>query len=101
MPMRNLIHAIGLLAVLSGAFAGADAQDEESGRDEILEHANEAWTGDLDGMTKRGFIRILTVHNPLFFQFDGAGQRGLVSAWGKAFEEHLAVLKAFWKHAGR
>ena len=57
----------------------------------ILEHANEAWTGDLDGMTERGFVRILTVHNPLFFSFDGAQKRGMVAELGKLFEEHLAA----------
>ncbi len=71
--MRNLLPLIGLLTLLPFSFTATMAQDAEPDRDEILEHANEAWTDDLDGMTKRGFIRILTVHNPLFFQFEGAG----------------------------
>jgi membrane-bound lytic murein transglycosylase MltF len=87
--MRTLLPLIGLLTLLPFSFTAIMAQDAEPDRDEILEHANEAWTDDLDGITKRGFIRILTVHNPLFFQFEGAGQRGLVAEWGKAFEEHL------------
>ncbi len=58
--------------------------------DNIMEHVSESWTGDLDGITERGFLRILTVHNPLFFSFDGADQRGMVAEWGKALEEHLA-----------
>ena len=82
LPMRFLLPTIGLLTLLS--FPLAQAQEE------IIEHANEAWRGDLDGMTKRGFVRILTVHNPLFFQFNGAEQKGLVAEWGKMFEEHLA-----------
>jgi membrane-bound lytic murein transglycosylase MltF len=49
----------------------------------------EPWTGDLDGMVKRGFIRILTVHNPLFFTFDGERQRGLAAEVTRAFEAHL------------
>ena len=88
--MRSLLHIIVLFALLPAMSSNALAQDDESAGDEILEHANLAWTGDLDGMTKRGFVRILTVHNPLLFQFDGARQRGLVAARGKAFEEHLA-----------
>ena len=40
-------------------------------QDEIIEHAMEAWRGDLGGITERGFLRILTVHNPLLFSFDG------------------------------
>ncbi len=63
------------------------ATDEQ---DEILTHANEPWRGDLDGMTERGFLRILTVHNPLFFSFDGAKQKGMVAELGKMFDDHLA-----------
>ena len=73
-----------MLVLLSLPLAGSHAQNK------IIEHANEPWRGDLDGMTKRGFVRILTVHNPLLFQFDGAGQIGLVAEWGKMFEDHLA-----------
>jgi membrane-bound lytic murein transglycosylase MltF len=88
--MRFLSAIIGLLALLAAAPAFAAEPTGSSTHDEILEHANDPWTGDLDGITKRGFLRILTVHNPLFFQFDGASQRGLVAEWGKALEEHLA-----------
>ncbi|MCK5480890.1 MAG: hypothetical protein KAJ06_07075, partial [Gammaproteobacteria bacterium] len=35
----------------------------------LLDHISERWIGDLAGITKRGFIRILTVQNPLFFTF--------------------------------
>jgi membrane-bound lytic murein transglycosylase MltF len=69
---------------LAAASPGAGAQDE------ILEHVNEAWTGDLDGMVERGFVRILTVHNPLFFTFDGVDQRGFAAEMARAFDEHLA-----------
>ena len=75
---------IVIFILLSLPMAHSAAQNK------ILEHANESWSGDLDGMTKRGFVRILTVHNPLLFQFDGAEQIGLVAEWGKMFEDHLA-----------
>ena len=88
--MRLPRFLIALPMLLAIPLAGGATESAETGQDEIIAHANEAWTGDLDGMTKRGFLRILTVHNPLFFQFDGAEQRGLVAEWGKAFEEHLA-----------
>lgn len=58
--------------------------------DDVLRDANETWTGDLDGMAKRGFVRILTVHNPLFFSFDGVEQRGLAVELTRAFDKHLA-----------
>jgi membrane-bound lytic murein transglycosylase MltF len=63
------------------------AKDEDS--DEILDHVEAAWTGDLDGMIDRGFVRILTVHNPLFFTFDGRRQRGVVVEMARYFEQHL------------
>jgi membrane-bound lytic murein transglycosylase MltF len=58
--------------------------------EEVLDHVSERWTGDLDGITERGFIRILTVHNPLFFTFDGVEQRGLAPDITHEFEKHLA-----------
>jgi membrane-bound lytic murein transglycosylase MltF len=73
-----------LTLLLAVAPAGAAETDE------ILEHVNEPWTGDLDGMVERGFVRVLTVHNPLFFTFDGADHRGLATEMGKRLEEHLA-----------
>jgi membrane-bound lytic murein transglycosylase MltF len=77
---------IPLLVALQLAAAPAASGEHE----EILEHVNESWTGDLDGMVDRGFVRILTVHNPLFFTFDGVEHRGLAVQMGKYFEEYLA-----------
>ena len=88
--MRILLPLAGLFALLAIPFAAAAVEHPADGPDEIIAHANEPWSGDLDGMTERGFLRILTVHNPLLFQFDGAEQRGLVAEWGKGFEDHLA-----------
>ena len=88
--MRQLPPFLALACLLMVLLSEALAREDVVRQDEILEHANQPWTGDLDGMTRRGFVRILTVHNPLLFQFDGAQQRGLVAAWGQAFEDHLA-----------
>lgn len=61
-----------------------------SGDDEaLIELATQPWTGDLDGMLERGFIRVLTAHNPLFFHYDGVEQRGLVHDGMEAFAEVL------------
>jgi membrane-bound lytic murein transglycosylase MltF len=61
----------------------------EAPSDEILDHLAEPWTGDLDGIVKRGFIRILTVHNPLFFAFEGSKQQGLAHDVSLEFAKHL------------
>jgi membrane-bound lytic murein transglycosylase MltF len=78
-----------LLALLL-AFQLAAPTPAVDASDELLEHAMAPWTGDLDGIVDRGFLRILTVHNPLFFTFDGVEQRGLGAELARAFDEHLA-----------
>ena len=88
--MRFPRPAFAFLALLPILFSGEAVLAAADEQDEILEHANQPWRGDLDAMTERGFLRILTVHNPLFFSFDGARQTGMVAELGKLFENHLA-----------
>ena len=57
--------------------------------EKLIEYANEPWTGDLDGILERRFLRILTVHNPLLFSFDGVKQKGMVAELSKLYEKHL------------
>jgi len=75
-----------LLLLLTGGSVLAASEDQ----DELLGHAAEPWRGDLDGITERGFLRVLTVHNPLFFAFDGVNQTGMIAEVTKMFEDHLA-----------
>ena len=72
-------------------FEGEPVTVEVDGPDEILDHVEEAWTGDLDGITERGFLRVLTVHNPLYFTFDGKKRLGLAVEMARLFEDHLAA----------
>jgi membrane-bound lytic murein transglycosylase MltF len=88
--MRFQSPVIGLLALLPVLLTGGPVLAATGQQDEIIEHANEPWSGDLDGITERRFLRILTVHNPLFFSFDGAKQKGIVAEFAKLFEDHLA-----------
>ena len=87
--MRFLSPVIGLLALLPIFFVGGPVL-ASSEQDEIMKHANELWTGDLDGITERRFLRILTVHNPLFFSFNGEKQKGVMADLARMFEKHLA-----------
>ena len=48
-----------------------------------------AWTGDLDGMVERGFVRILSVANRTHFFVDGARKRGIVAESANALEGML------------
>jgi membrane-bound lytic murein transglycosylase MltF len=47
------------------------------------------WTGDLDGMMKRRYIRVLTVYSKTMYFLDKNTQRGTVYDSMKAFEEEL------------
>jgi ABC-type amino acid transport substrate-binding protein len=71
------------------SFAGPPVTVQVGFSDEILDHADEESTADLDGITERGFIRILTVHSPLYFTFDGAKRRGIAVETSRLFEDHL------------
>ncbi len=56
---------------------------------EEIRVALEPWTGDLPGMAERRVVRLLTVHEPMFFGFDGRRQSGLIAEAAAAFEEFL------------
>ena len=47
------------------------------------------WTGDLDGMIERRFIRVLTIYSRTTFFVDKGTQRGLVADAFKLFEDDL------------
>jgi membrane-bound lytic murein transglycosylase MltF len=47
------------------------------------------WTGDLDGMIQRGFIRVLTVYSKTFYFVTKGVQRGAVPDIFRVFEEDL------------
>jgi membrane-bound lytic murein transglycosylase MltF len=51
--------------------------------------AKKPWTGDLDGMIKRGFIRVLTVYSKTFYTVDKGVQRGAAYDAGTLFVEDL------------
>lgn len=51
--------------------------------------ALEPWTGDLPEMAERRVVRLLTVHEPMFFGFDGRRQSGLIAEAAVALEEFL------------
>ena len=88
--MPSLSRFLALLALITTSLSGPATAATSEELEKLIEHANKPWDGDLDGMTERGFLRILTIHNPLFFSFDGANQQGMVAELSKMFEEHLA-----------
>jgi membrane-bound lytic murein transglycosylase MltF len=75
--------------LLAASSVGADEASEAAAADALLEHAAEPWTGDLDGMVERGFVRVLTAHNPMFLHYDGARVYGIAVELSQAFEKWL------------
>jgi membrane-bound lytic murein transglycosylase MltF len=53
------------------------------------EEATKPWTGDLDGMIKRGFIRVLTVYSKTLYSVDKGIQRGGIYDAASLFIEDL------------
>ena len=98
---------ICLLGVVFGACGSADVPPAEApapleAEAEAIEPAPEPeppppglapfvepWTGDLDGMVERRYVRILTVHSPVQYFVDRGRELGITSEAAKAFENHL------------
>ena len=77
---RVIFLLIALTATTDSVLA--TSSDEEA----LLDAMRVSWTGDLDGMVDRGFIRLLTVHNPRLFSPDGIQQRGLAVETARILE---------------
>lgn len=97
---RGLTLLLSLLAVFSvgtGAFpqhapddGGVfDTTETERAEDALVEAMAAPWLGDLDGIVARGFLRIGVPHEPMFFVYDGADQRGIAVDFAREFEAHL------------
>jgi membrane-bound lytic murein transglycosylase MltF len=99
---RALVFALGLSLSVALSAAGASAQEaagqalpDASGepQDNVVHSLlpyNDVWTGDLDGMRKRGRIRMLVPFSKTFYFIDrGGGQFGATYEFGRAFEDWL------------
>ena len=85
-PTRSGLAIVAAVALTCALFAGpiyAAAKAEPSTptpqREELTispKEAMEPWTGDLEGMIERGFIRVLTVYSKTFYFVDKGVQRG-------------------------
>jgi membrane-bound lytic murein transglycosylase MltF len=76
--------------LLTALFApGVATAQQSSDEQALLGHVNDPWHGDLKGMFERGFVRLLTTYNPIYFSYDGVEQRGLAVAAARALEEYL------------
>jgi membrane-bound lytic murein transglycosylase MltF len=84
--VRYTIHVLVLMTLLAAGVAVAQKPADEQA---LLGHANDPWTGDLDGMIQRGFVRVLTTYNPIYFSYNGMEQRGLAVESARSLEKFL------------
>lgn len=67
----------------------AAATDAESDADILLAKLAEPWTGDLDGIVARGFLRIGVAYGAVFFTADGPKNSGINADAAAEFQKHL------------
>jgi hypothetical protein len=73
------------------ASAPAATAPAESGAESGIEDrlAKERWSGDLEGMVQRRFIRALVIYGKTFYFLDGATQKGITYEALREFETFL------------
>ena len=77
---------------LAVAFAGVSARALEQRppvAPDFMTQLGRPWTGDLDGIRKRRFVRFLVPYNKTLYMIDRGRQMGLVAELGQAFEVWL------------
>jgi membrane-bound lytic murein transglycosylase MltF len=67
----------------------AELTEAERAEDALVAAMSAPWTGDLDGMVIRGFVRMGVPHEPITFVYDGPEQRGLAVEVAREYEAHL------------
>ena len=84
MGLQHVCRALYVAALtLMVAFAGLSAKALEQRPPEapdFMTQLGPPWTGDLDGMTKRRFVRFLVPYNKTLYMIDRGRQMGLVEA---------------------
>jgi hypothetical protein len=77
----------GLLVLLTSNSVHGQAASAPRAEGTALPLPTQLWTGDLDQMIKRRFIRVLVAHSKTFFFVDKGTPRGTSHDVMKAFEE--------------
>ncbi len=87
--MRRGACSVGVTlgAVLCLLVPAVHGGQEQSPR--LLSVIAKPWTGDLDGMVKRRFIRVLTVYSNTFYFIDRGAERGMTYEALKLFEDDI------------
>jgi membrane-bound lytic murein transglycosylase MltF len=85
--------ALWLAAPFARGEAGGDAAPAETAteaeEDALVAALAEPWSGDLDGIIERGYLRFGVAYNPILFSYDRPKQQGLSVDLAAEFEKHL------------
>ncbi|HWU56101.1 MAG TPA: lytic transglycosylase F [Rhizomicrobium sp.] len=77
---------VAVLCAATGAFAQQQQNASLTIDSALVQHP---WTGDLDGMMQRHYIRMLTVYSKTFYFLDNGVMRGTAVDFGRLFEDQL------------
>jgi membrane-bound lytic murein transglycosylase MltF len=83
------IAIVAAIAVLTGADSFAQPAPNRASLTLDPAVVQRQWTGDLDGMIKRRYIRVLTVNSKTFYFVDNGVLRGTVVDFSRLFEDQL------------
>jgi membrane-bound lytic murein transglycosylase MltF len=99
MSRSRILKRTLLLAIPAISFAGFGCSEARVEREQSTVAEEEdpwlrlrrvaKWTGDLDGMAERGFVRVLTAYSPTLYFVDGARERGIIAEYAPALEQYL------------
>jgi membrane-bound lytic murein transglycosylase MltF len=91
------LQSIFSLLIISHLLISGQSKAEEQ-PSEFVAKLMTPFKGDLNEIAERGFIRVITVHNPAIYFLDGPDQRGIAYEIMKAFEKTLNEdLETSWK----
>ncbi len=92
-----LALALGLSCAAPSDVSGVQSESGQESGEESLRLGSistefgriEEWTGDLDGMIERGYVRALVAYSKTFYFLDGGTQRGATYEGLLEFEKYL------------
>lgn len=87
--IRQWIAIAWLIVAAPAAAQDGMATATTADGDALLARVVEPWTGDLNGILERGFLRVGVAHGHPFFVADGPATSGFTVELMAAFEEHL------------
>jgi membrane-bound lytic murein transglycosylase MltF len=87
--MKRSLCSPGALFVTLLCLLAPAAQGGQEPSPDLLRALAKNWTGDLDGMVKRQFIRVLVVYSKTYYFLDRGSEHGITYEAFKLFEDYI------------